>query len=351
MHSYVNALCIYLCQLFISMGTTQAISMKQAILFPGRIKVSFKRGPSGHLRRDPSEEARRIKDNPSLQDKSTPQREDVVRNNARSVVLQRGGDVSDKQEVLGEYILQFGKYKGKSFRWLLENDIGYTLYLSSKVEEEERAGQFNPEGPCKDSLLSFLEYSRSFKEIEDLRRYLSERPDPVPVLSEDDNVVGFGARAQDTWRKIWNTRADGYAAFIMGKSCVPGSKMYRLQQYLLKQQRQVTTAPSATPSPSPSTPSAPSTSCLSSDHPVMEEDEELEKMMLSLSPPKCPTQQRSPTATACPVFSAAGGYFPHQFWRLILLPTVFSSITVFNTFVYCFGSVLACSKNCILLFY
>ncbi|MCJ8731170.1 hypothetical protein PDJAM_G00196210 [Pangasius djambal] len=37
-----------------------------------------------------------------------------------------------------------------------------------------------------------------------------------------------------------------------------------------------------------------------------EEDEELEKMMLSLSPPKCPTQQRSPAATACPVFSAAG---------------------------------------------
>ncbi|MGL5428679.1 MAG: hypothetical protein ACRDAS_12290, partial [Cetobacterium sp.] len=46
-------------------------------------------------------------------------------------------------------------------------------------------------GPCKDSLVSFLEYSRCFKEILDLRRYLSERPDPVPVLSEDDNVVGF----------------------------------------------------------------------------------------------------------------------------------------------------------------
>lgn len=191
----------------------------------------------------------------------------MVRNNSRSIVLQRRGDVSDKQEVLGEYILQFGKYKGRSFRWIVENDIGYTLYLSSKVDEEEQAGQFNPDGHCKESLLSFLEYSRCFKEIEDLRRYLSERPDPVPVLSDDDNVVGFGARAQDTWRKIWNTRADGYAAFIMGKSCVPGSKMYRMQQYLLKQKKQVTTAPSATPSPSPSTPSATSTSRLSSYYP------------------------------------------------------------------------------------
>ncbi|KAF4070958.1 hypothetical protein AMELA_G00279340 [Ameiurus melas] len=96
-------------------------------------------------------------------------------------------------DVLGEYILQFGKYKGKSFWWLVENDIGYTLYLSIKVDEEEQAGQFNPDGRCKESLLSFLEYSRCFKEIEDLRRYLSERSDPVPVLLDDDNVVGFWA--------------------------------------------------------------------------------------------------------------------------------------------------------------
>lgn len=241
--------------------------MKKTV-FPGRVKVSFRKGPSGHLCRDPSEEAKRIKDNPLLQDKSTPQREDLVRMNARSVVLQRGGDVSDKQEVLGEYILQFGKYKGQSFRWLLENDVGYALYLSNKVEEEEQAGQFNPEGPCKDSLISFLEYSRSFKEIDDLKRYLSQRPDPLPVLIEEDNTVGFGTRAQDTWRQIWDTRADGYAFFIMKQKCVPGSKMYNLQQYLLKQQQQqltINTPPLPSPSASTARPLVPSSTA--SDQP------------------------------------------------------------------------------------
>ncbi|ROI93608.1 hypothetical protein DPX16_3278 [Anabarilius grahami] len=63
--------------------------------------MSFRKGPSGHSRQDPSEEAKRIKDNPSLQDKSPPQREDLVKTNARSVVLHRGGDVSDKQEGKG----------------------------------------------------------------------------------------------------------------------------------------------------------------------------------------------------------------------------------------------------------
>ena len=94
--------------------------MKKFSFFPGRITVSFRRGPSGHLRQDPSDEARRIKDNPSLQDKSAALKEEVVRANACKVVLERGGDLSDKLEVLGEYILQFGKYKGRSFQRLLD---------------------------------------------------------------------------------------------------------------------------------------------------------------------------------------------------------------------------------------
>ncbi|XP_016353781.1 uncharacterized protein LOC107697487 [Sinocyclocheilus anshuiensis] len=205
-----------------------------------------------------------------------------------------------------EYILQFGKYKGKSFRWLLENDVGYALYLSDKVEEEEQAGQFNPEGPCKDSLISFLEYSRSFKEIEDLKRYLSQRPDPLPVLIEDDSTVGFGTRAQDTWRKIWDTRADGYAFFIMKQKCVPGSKMYNLQQYLLKQQQKqlgINTPPLPSPPASTARPLVPSSTA--SDQPVMEDDEELERMMLSLSPTKYLTQLRSSAATGSTVLSTA----------------------------------------------
>ncbi|XP_028460775.1 uncharacterized protein LOC114573068 isoform X2 [Perca flavescens] len=138
---------------------------------------------------------------------------------------------------MGEYVLQFGKYKGKLFRWLLENDVGYTIYLMKKVEEEERDGTFNPQGHNKDSLLSFLDYARSFQLIRDLREYLASRLPAPPVASEGENTVGFGARAKDTWRQIWESRADGYAAFIVGVKCIKNSKMYNLQQYILKQQR------------------------------------------------------------------------------------------------------------------
>ncbi|KAJ8274581.1 hypothetical protein COCON_G00092060 [Conger conger] len=69
--------------------------------------------------------------------------------------------------------------------WLLENDVGYTIYLQNKVEEEEKAGTFKPEGHSKDSLLSFIRYAGGFKEIEDLRQYLSSRQ-PAPSVSSEE---------------------------------------------------------------------------------------------------------------------------------------------------------------------
>ncbi|CAL8266063.1 unnamed protein product [Merluccius merluccius] len=224
------------------------------------MKVSFRKGPSGHLRQDPSDEAMRIKNNPALQDRSPARKHDLVKVDALTVVVRRGGDVSDQQELMGEYVLQFGKYKGKSFRWLLENDVGYIIYLIKKVDEEERDGRFNPQGHSKDSLLSFLDYARSFQEIEALHKYLLSRQPAAPVASEADNLVGFGARTKDTWRQIWESRADGYAAFVLGVKCIQNSKMYNLQQYLLKQQR----AESCPPPAEASTTSAASSSFFTS---------------------------------------------------------------------------------------
>ncbi|XP_059199232.1 uncharacterized protein LOC131979304 [Centropristis striata] len=237
--------------------------------------VSFRKGPLGYLRQDPTDAARVIKDNPSLQDKSAPVKADLVRQNALTVVRQRGGDASDKTEVFGEYILQFGKYKGKSFRWLLENDIGYTIYLlKSQQKEKEAAGLFMAEGHSKDSLLSFLSYALSFAEIQSLLNYETAKP-VVMAASEDDQLVGFGYRAKNTWREIWDSRDDGYTAFILKKSCVPGTKMHKLQQYLQKKQHS-TSASSQMKHAS----QAPAEAM------VMDEDMELERAMLSISPSK-----------------------------------------------------------------
>jgi len=55
------------------------------------------------------------------------------------------------------------------------------------MEEEERDGKFNLRGNSKDILLSFLDYARSFQEVEDLRKYLSSRKPASPVASEGES--------------------------------------------------------------------------------------------------------------------------------------------------------------------
>ncbi|MEQ2273792.1 hypothetical protein XENORESO_009150 [Xenotaenia resolanae] len=131
---------------------------KKTIFYAGKQSVVFRKGPLGFLLQEPSSEAKKIKNDPSLWDKSEPKREDIVRQNALSMVRQRGGDVTDGLEVLGDYILQFGKYKGKSFRWLLENDVGYTLYLI-RDQQKEKAGICMTESLKKVNLLTFVKYA------------------------------------------------------------------------------------------------------------------------------------------------------------------------------------------------
>ncbi|TWW53690.1 hypothetical protein D4764_0229420 [Takifugu flavidus] len=97
------------------------------------------------------------------------------------------------------------------------------------------------------------------------------RGDGVTASSEDDQLVGFGARAKSRWKEIWDSRGDGYADFVIGRRCVPGTRMSRLQQNLLKRQQPTTSStPAEHPMKAPAEPLA------------MEEDVEMEREMLSI---------------------------------------------------------------------
>ena len=105
------------------------MSKKVFSLYPRRVVVVFRKGSHGYLLQDATEEAKRWKDpSVSLKDKSAPMKDEHMRARAVTEVRDRGGDVSDQTEVLGEYTLQFGKYKGKLFRWLLENDVPHQTF-------------------------------------------------------------------------------------------------------------------------------------------------------------------------------------------------------------------------------
>ena len=52
-----------------------------------------------------------------------------VREEARARVAKGGGNPNVWEEMLAESEIQFGQYRGKTFRWLLENDVGNVIVL------------------------------------------------------------------------------------------------------------------------------------------------------------------------------------------------------------------------------
>ncbi|KAK3108099.1 hypothetical protein FSP39_001157 [Pinctada imbricata] len=53
---------------------------------------------------------------------------EIIQKKAKEEV-RRQGDPSNKQHVLGQNIMQFGRYRGQSFKWMLENCLGYAGWL------------------------------------------------------------------------------------------------------------------------------------------------------------------------------------------------------------------------------
>lgn len=61
---------------------------------------------------------------------------------------------------MGEYIMQFGGYRGKSFRWMLENYLGYAIYIAHDVAKEKPN-----KSPLGLNKAAFREYAESFEEV------------------------------------------------------------------------------------------------------------------------------------------------------------------------------------------
>lgn len=87
-----------------------------------------------------------------------------VSSNARLMVKALGGPaaVKERQNVLAMHVLQFGKYKGQTFKWLLENDLGWVTGVVAVFECKDKEIPNNPHSANKFRL---VEYVRMFPEV------------------------------------------------------------------------------------------------------------------------------------------------------------------------------------------
>uniref|UniRef100_A0A3Q3LLN5 Pyrin domain-containing protein n=1 Tax=Mastacembelus armatus TaxID=205130 RepID=A0A3Q3LLN5_9TELE len=66
----------------------------------------------------------------------TAKKPEEVEAEAKKQVLSECGDPCNERLVLSRSKIQFGKYKGQTFQWLLENDVDYTAYIIITHQKE-----------------------------------------------------------------------------------------------------------------------------------------------------------------------------------------------------------------------
>lgn len=89
---------------------------------------------------------------------------ELVRSEARDRVKMKGSDPTDHHQVLAESELQLGQYRGQTFRWLLENDVGYAVTIIVSHEGERDKGGCSLQTALmvhKDALVSYAARGQS----------------------------------------------------------------------------------------------------------------------------------------------------------------------------------------------
>ncbi|XP_051261729.1 uncharacterized protein LOC127366634 [Dicentrarchus labrax] len=167
---------------------------------------------------------------------------------AKALVRSEGGDLCNDWLVLSRFMIQFGQYKGKTFKWLLENDVGYAVYLVADHQKEREGKGTMRQDPLmanKDSLTRYVShYPEVLEEVRFKRAY--------EKAEEGKALAGFGKYPSEKLQDLYESkepRKVSYVDFLrtMKSTCNPGSKMEVAVAYVLHRDKHWGTAPGKRP--------------------------------------------------------------------------------------------------------
>ncbi|XP_062340201.1 uncharacterized protein LOC134038681 [Osmerus eperlanus] len=159
---------------------------------------------------------------------------------ARAHVVSQGGDPSTDLLVLSQHRLQFGKYWGQTFKWLLENNVGYTLPLVySHQKERERSSSQSALMANKDAL---TRYAHAFPEFLEA---LSPDMRASQPGHEGEALVGFGEHKGERLQDLNDAKDKervGFVKWLRRKTPQPGSQMDAALKYIRMRDHKVAAA-------------------------------------------------------------------------------------------------------------
>ncbi|KAK6170980.1 hypothetical protein SNE40_019251 [Patella caerulea] len=129
--------------------TSIRVDRQQCVLKPSKAAYEIKIRGSKHKISAPSTTSEKLL---WAEDSSL----DEARRLAKSLAPKSVNPITEK-EYLGQLILTFGKYVNLSFKWLLENDVGYVKYLlDHHYREKKKLGSIRDAWLSNISHLFFL---------------------------------------------------------------------------------------------------------------------------------------------------------------------------------------------------
>ncbi|KAK5611526.1 hypothetical protein CRENBAI_015479 [Crenichthys baileyi] len=234
-------------------------------------------------------------------------RKEEVLAEATAFVRQNGGDPGDQFLVLAHCKIQFGKYQGQRFRWLLENSLGYAVYLvSSIMGDEER------DNPLSASKHLFLRYTSQIREIgEAVEVYQKKQAMLQEAQRTGDSgclMVEFGDFKGKSMKEVYedgSKEAQALITYLKKAKARPNTNMALFKVYVLKRQA---SAPAHLPTV---TVSAPCTAAAAS----------VSTATVTAPPSPTATQSRPLTAASVKALLARGKHLsPSQLAQKIMSP-------------------------------
>lgn len=110
---------------------------------------------------------------------SAPLSPELVEKEAKERIKARQGDITDDKDVLGEYVLQGGKYRGQCFRWLLEHVPGYVGWFVGEILKDEGKEDMRSGNSQKKNKSALKRYVLMFEEGRELVRMKKRETTPT----------------------------------------------------------------------------------------------------------------------------------------------------------------------------
>ncbi|XP_034036530.1 uncharacterized protein LOC117519306 [Thalassophryne amazonica] len=155
---------------------------------------------------------------------------------ATAFVRQSEGDPGDHFLVLAHCKIQFGKYQGQRFWWLLENSLGHAVFLVSSIKGEEEKD--NPLSANKHLFLQYMSQIREIREALDV--YVRKQAMLQEAQRTSDSgclMVEFGDFKGKSMKEVFedpSKEAQALITYLRKAKPRPNTNMAVFKAYVLK---------------------------------------------------------------------------------------------------------------------